>query len=104
MTGKIRERLLNALISIVTSAGAVVLSFALFASNAKSIGINKELDEKAPYDYVNMQDAELEKDLDDYRTEHQKQHTAQYNDLTGKIKSVDGKVQFIYDWVLSQPK
>ena len=70
MTPKIRERILNIGLAIISGASVAYLTFALNTSEGKSVRIQKELQEKAPYEYVNRQDDQLQKNFDDYKSEH----------------------------------
>ncbi len=74
MTIKVKERLINIGISFVTAFGAVFLSFALFTGDAKTVKLNNELENKAPYEYVNNRDAALQKNIDDNKADNQADH------------------------------
>lgn len=91
MTTKIKERLLNASISALTAGGAVVLAFTLSSGETKDINIEKELKEKAPYEYVNTHDAIIQKNLDDYKDDHQIQHSVE-------MQSVDKRLEQMMDF------
>ena len=54
--------------------------------------------------YVDKGDDVIQKNLEDYQSIHQIQHTSEYNDLSNQITNVESKTQTIYDWVLTQPK
>jgi len=88
MTQKVKERLLNASISALTAGGAVVLAFTLSTGETKGLNIQKELKEKAPYEYVDNQDDAVKQIIYDYKTDHQTQHTAEFNSLDGKLQLI----------------
>jgi hypothetical protein len=63
MVPKIKERLLNAGVSCVTAFGAVFIAFALNSGSSRTVQINKELKQKAPFDYVDARDSELKSEI-----------------------------------------
>ena len=88
MTSKIKERLINLTITVVTSFGAVFLSFSLFAGDASSVRLDKEIKEKADIEYVDKQDESIRDELHIYEDQHQIQHSAEYNALDDKLDLV----------------
>ena len=85
MTTKLRERLVNLGITVLTSFGAVFLSFALFSGESSSLRIDSEIKKKADIDYVDSRDREIKEDLSTYKVEHQIQHSGEYNSLDKKM-------------------
>ena len=75
MTTKIKERLLNVGLAILSGGIISFLGFTFASGEGKSIRVNQELKEKADIEYVDKQDEALEKDLDTYKAEHVTTHT-----------------------------
>jgi len=69
MTQRIKDRLLNAAISFITATTAVVLGFSLSSSEAKSLRINQELDDRPKFEYVDSQDEALQDNINDLKIE-----------------------------------
>lgn len=86
MTPKIRERLLNLGVSALTAFMAVFISFSLFSGDAKNIRINDKLEKKAPYEYVDKQDAFIQKNIDDYKVEQNQRHVSEYEQTDRYLK------------------
>jgi hypothetical protein len=97
MTPKVKERLLNAGIAVLS--GAVVASFAFFmnSSEARSLRLNKELKNKADAEWVKEQDAVIQKNLDNYVEMHTIQHSAEY-------KAIQGQLDILVTWVESNER
>ena len=74
MTSKIRERLLNGFISVITVLVGVSVAFALSSGEGKSIRVERELKEKADLKYVDKQDAVIQNNLDTYKADHKDVH------------------------------
>ena len=86
MTPKIKERLLNWGVSALTAFTAVFISFTLFSGDAKDTRINDKLEQKAPYDYVDKQDATIQKNLDDFKVEQNQRHISEYEQTDRYLK------------------
>lgn len=91
MTEKGKERFINWGISFVTALSAVILGFSMSSSEGKSIRIEEELEERPKFDYVDKQDAAVQKNLDDYKHDHQYQHSTE-------MQSVDKRLDAMMDY------
>jgi hypothetical protein len=99
MVPRIKERWLNLTGAILAGAVVAFLSQALSTSEGKTLRVNQELKEKADIEYVDQQDAALEKDLDDFKDDHVVTHT-QYNEailrqMDTNKESTDKKLDLI---------
>lgn|SRR5512133_2229867 len=65
-----RERGLNAGVSVITACVVVFLTFGLNRGAVKDDKINQELKTKAPYEYVDKQDAAIQEELKTQKAEH----------------------------------
>ena len=88
MTQRIRDRLLNALVSALTAGGAVVLAFTLSSGETKDSNIQEELKEKAPYEYVDSQDNAIRESISDDKQEHDVLHTTEYNATQDQLELI----------------
>ena len=75
MTTKIKERLLNVGLAILSGGIISFLGFTFASGEGKTIRVNQELKEKANIEYVDRQDAALEQDLNNYKADHVVTHT-----------------------------
>ena len=73
----------KALFMILNLLGSLAIMFIVLAATNR-IG-------KADVEYVDKQDAIIQKNVDDYKGEHQLQHTAE-------LKSVDDRLRLIMDF------
>lgn len=88
MTPKIKDRWISAGVAALSGGVVAVLAFTLSSTEGRTIRINDKLEEKAPYEYVDKRDAALEKNLDDYKNDHQIQHSTEFNSLDGKLDMI----------------
>jgi len=106
MTNKLKERLFNLAVTVVTSFGAVFLSFALFSGEASNLKLDNEIKQKADIEYVNSQDEKILEYTDKrdseimdahnkYEATHQIQHNAEY-------QALDKKMDLMVKWIESQ--
>ena len=98
MTPKIKERWVNTGLAVLSGAVVAFLAFFLSSSEGRTIRINDKLEEKAPYEYVDDHDAIVQKNLDDYKDDHQIQHSVE-------MQSVDDRLRLIMDfWNIEDKK
>jgi len=88
MVPKIKERWINTGLAVLSGALVAFLAFTLSSSEGRTIRINDKLEEKAPYGYVDDQDAALQKNLDDYKDDHQIQHSTEMESVDERLKLI----------------
>ncbi len=88
MTPKVKERILQTVVSALTAGGTVILAFALSSGETKEINIQKVLKEKAPYEYVDSQDNAIRESINDYKDTHVVQHSTEYNAIQDQLELI----------------
>jgi len=91
MVPKIKERWINTGLAVLSGAVVAFLAFTLSSSEGRTIRINEKLEERPKFEYVNAHDAIIQKNLDDYKDDHQIQHSTE-------MESVDERLKLIMDF------
>ena len=78
MTPKVKERTINIGLYLLSGAIVAYFTYSLNTGEGRSVRIQSELKEKAPYEYVDKQDAVVQKNLDDFKVEQNQRHISEY--------------------------